>query len=34
MLVCCFCIYMDLMAVSVILFLLIYPYVYFLASST
>jgi hypothetical protein len=28
------CIYMDLMAVSVILFLLIYPYVYFLASSS
>ncbi len=28
------CIYMDLMALSVILFLLIYPYVYFLASSS
>jgi hypothetical protein len=28
------CLYMDLMAVSVILFLLIYPYMYFLASSS
>ncbi len=29
-----FCLYMDLMVVSAILFLLIYPYVYFLASSS
>ncbi len=28
------CLYMDLMVVSVILFLLIYPFVYFLASSS
>ncbi len=28
------CIYMDLMALSVILFLLIYPFVYFLAASS
>lgn len=28
------CIYMDLMVVSVILFLLIYPFVYFLASAS
>ncbi len=28
------CVYMDLMVVSVILFLLLYPFVYFLASSS